>query len=209
MDAWQFYINRWVFPVLFTGLFFCIQANRKPLAEWIRGIKSRKDRLTLGYINEGLKVKLEGRKMLLLPAALAIGLDFLVSWTYQMPMHASGEPLLFALLTGGFLNPVSEEFLVRGMGLGAFALLAERTAKRLKKGETAKYGICLFGMLFISYAFTIGHANCTAYQFTGRFAKSMLFGLLYLSSGRNLLPPIIAHAASNVFLVLNDAANGV
>jgi len=208
MDAWQFYINRWLFPVMFTGLFFCIQAGREPLAEWIRRIKSRKDRRLLGYLLEGLKIEHGDRKKtILLPAALAIGLDFLVSWIYQMPMHASGELLWFALLTGGFLNPVAEEFLVRGIGVGAVALLAERTSKRLDKDKAVKYGICLIGMLFISYAFTIGHDNGTAYQFTGRFAKSMLFSLLYLLSGRNLLPPIIAHAASNLFLILNDEAS--
>jgi len=208
MDVWQFYMNRWLFPVMLTGLFFCIHVSRKPLAEWIGKIKSKKDRLMLGYLLEGLDVKLgDWRKTILPPAALAIGLDFLVSWIYQMPLHASGEALWFALLTGGFLNPIAEEFLVRGIGLGAFALLAERTSKKWKEGEAAKYSIWLFGMLFISYAFTIGHNNTTAYQFAGRFAKSMLFGLLYLLSGRNLLPPIIAHAASNLFLILNDEAS--
>jgi membrane protease YdiL (CAAX protease family) len=213
MDAGQFYIyiNRGVLPVLLTGLFFYIQFNRQLVAEWLGRIKKGKSRLVLGYIlmleylNEGLTVKLEDlKKTIILPVALAIGLDILVSWTYQVPLHASGEVLWFALLTGGFLNPISEEFLVRGIGLGVFIHLAERISDRLKKGEPVKYGIYLFGLLFISYIFTINHANYTTYQFVSRFMQAMLYGSLYLFGGRNLLPPMIAHAAHNLFLILND-----
>ena len=201
MEFLQFYIARVILPVAFTAIFILLQLNGKEL---LKKIKNRKKRLVLEYYLEGLKIKIgDWKKTIMLPAALAIGLDILVSWTYKMPMHASGEPLVFAMATSGFLNPIYEEFAYRGIGIGMIVVPIAETAR----DKTKKYAIYLAGMLMIAYVFTISHDNGTVFQFISRFSLSMLFGLLYLFSGRNLLPPMIAHAASNLFMVLKDSAN--
>ena len=115
-----------------------------------------------------------------------------------MPLHASGEPLWFAAITSGFMNPVAEEFLVRGLFLGPVALLVYKSKKNVK---ITSYSVAL---IFISYIFTISHNNVTDFQFMIRFVDSILYGILYLANKRNLLPAVIAHASSNWFLILKD-----
>lgn len=199
----DFWLNRWALPLILSGLLFYFVYYKKTWINWINKIQNEKWRNYLLFILDGLKINFGNWKTtILFPAVIAIGLDVILAIIFNANAGGYGESLWFATITSGFLNPISEEFIMRGIFLGAFAYVAFR----LPKYKNIAYGL---GLLITSVVFLSGHNNPTVYQIVVRFSMSILFGLLYLINDRNLLPPIMAHAASNTFLILLDVSRGI
>lgn len=125
--------------------------------------------------------------------ALLLGFEVATGWM----MQSYGEALWFSSLTSGFLNPISEEVLSKGILLNLFAF----SAYYLKLTGRKKYSLYLLGITVTSLTFTISHINLGLMQFAARFSSSVLFCVVYLLSDRNLLPPIVAHVVWNWYLI--------
>jgi len=81
---------------------------------------SKKSEFLVSLIN-GIEVKFESwKETVVFPSLFAIVLVLLVSIVVGEPPKPYNEPLWFAILTSGFLNPIYEEILFRGILLGAF-----------------------------------------------------------------------------------------
>lgn len=213
----DFLLNRWLSPALITVLFLLYHSNRTRVDRWVVGkTKNPNMRKYNRFLLNGLDVRIyDWRFTIIAPIFLSLSLDFLISFLLNQPLKSYVESVWFASLTSGFMNPISEEILIHGIVLSLFVFVAKypitdkykyfvnlhRTVRKYK------YFVYFIGLIATSYLFTINHANPFFGQFVLRFASSMLYGILYLISNRNLLPPIIAHAASNWFLILNDMKN--
>jgi len=200
-----FWLNRWALPIILSGILFYFVYYKKTWIGWANKIKDEKWRDYLLFILNGLEIKLGDLKItVLFSAVIVIVLEIILAIIFQTKAGGSGETLWFATITSGFLNPISEEFIMRGILLGAFAYVAYKTPK-----IEQKYLVYGLGLLITSVAFVFGHDNQTLYQIVARFSISILLGLLYLANDRNLLPPIIAHATSNIFLIFLDMSRGI
>ena len=144
--------------------------------------------------------KIKSNYFLLFIIFSPILLDFVISMIYKTALHAPQEPLLFMILTISFLNPISEEFLARGLIIGMIALIP----RIFNTNKVVTILFYIFALLISSYSFTIGHINITQIQFVSRYVASLLFGFLYLTSNRNITVPIVAHASENLFLIIKD-----
>jgi len=188
-------LNQWIIPLVLTVIFLVFLSYRPNLMSKVKKSKKREKYL---FLIDNFKISLGNwKKTILLPIILVILIDLFVMFLFSQKPVFYDAPLWFFAVTSGFTNPIAEEFLVRGVLLGLFVFLGWK----LKFDGNKKHGLYLIGLLFTSYVFTISHINITLYQFTIRFAVSMLFGLLYLVNNRNLLPSIMAHGASNWFLM--------
>lgn len=199
----DFWLNRWALPLILSSILFYFIYFKKTWIDWINKIKNEELRNCLLFILDGLKINLGDWKITILsPAVIAIGLVVLIDNVFNANAGGYGETLWFALITSGFLNPISEEFITRGILLGMFVYAAFKFPKE-------KNLVYVLGLFVTSVVFVYGHNNSTLFQIVIRFLMSLLFGLLYLINDRNLLPPIMAHAANNIFLILLDVSKGV
>ncbi len=192
-----------IYSIVITVAYACFLCHREAI------LTRLKNRFLVKFV-DGLKSEnRDWKQTLLMPTVLAIGLDLSIEWKYQIQLHSKGEPLWLAIPTSGFFTPISEEVWNRGIGMGYVVVLLWWFVeiKRIENQKILKYGFYLLGNLLISLAFTLGHDIRYPVQFVYFFASSMLLGLLYLYN-KNLLPPIIAHAASNLFLIFRDALGG-
>ncbi|MEM0475938.1 MAG: CPBP family intramembrane glutamic endopeptidase [Candidatus Norongarragalinales archaeon] len=202
---WSFYLNRWALPVIVTALFAWFTIYRKRVANWLVKREKRGQPISIRFITDGLRLPLaDWRCTVLAPVLLAVGLELLVAALFNARLTSYGEPFWFAAVTSGFLNPVAEEVLARGCLIG-FSLFFFHWLYLEKLGRTATWFYYATVLVGVSLVFTASHDNYSLIQVAARFSASMLYGALYLASGRNLLPAIAAHAASNWFLIFADA----
>lgn len=191
---WYLYL----FELLGRSVLLLLFVFQNQVIAHIEKIKHPKMRLHLGYVFNGLKAKFTGWKSIILPAASAIGLTLLVSLIFHVPLTLHKAPLLRDLFLFTVLfSPVSEEVLWRALLLSA--LISPQISEKLGLANDGllKYALALF---VVSLLFAGSHINSTSYQFFSRFSASMLYGIIYIVSGRNLLPAIVAHAADNLFI---------
>ncbi len=164
----------------------------------VKKIKHPKRRLLLRYVFNGLKAKFTGWKSIILPAFSAIVLTLLISLIFRVPLTLYKAPLLRDLfLFTVIFSPVSEEVLWRALLLSA--LISPQISEKLGLANDGRLKYIL-ALLAVSLLFTLSHSNPTLYQSVSRFFASMLYGTVYIVSGRNLLPAIVAHAADNLFI---------
>jgi len=214
MDFWMTYLNRWLIPLFLTSLTFYFHFKKDEIRKKIEKFKNITRRDFCLNLLDGFALRFDDwRYTLFVPILAAVALDLLVSWAFQLPLRSMGEPLITALTTSGFLNAVGEEFLVRGLLLGmflAFLLTLRKKSKFhfLKKpvqiSESTYHTASIILVVLTGLVFSISHGNFTFYQFAIRFVNGVLFGVLYLLAGRNLLPAIVAHGAGNWLLILID-----
>lgn len=198
-------LNRFWVPFVLVVVFFCVISKKAAINKWVSD-KSGKIKLKrwVGAILSGVNLDTKNaKKTLLLAVLLAFAADLIVSMIFKTKPTGYGEPLPFALVTSGFLNPVAEEFLVRGLALGMILYTIEMLEKKVI-GRGLSSFLKTLSLLVISVYFTIQHPNLTAFQFWVRFTNSTLCGILYIASNKNLLPAITAHAAHNLLLTAID-----
>ncbi len=125
---------------------------------------------------------------IMVPIIIAPAADIMLGGKY------GGEPLIASL----FANPVWEEFLFRATFIGflGFVIIKSFNFKNEK-------GIYAALLIFSSLSSALWH---TTGIFTKEFLiialNGFLYGALYIWNDKNILPPIIAHAAGNLFLLL-------
>jgi membrane protease YdiL (CAAX protease family) len=161
-----------------------------------------------GTKEQGLKnfkslFKIDFKKPLLViivPAALIIIVDLSLVYITKQPFSIGYDlPFWYLLIQTVIIAPIFEEFAFRGAFLGSS--LVDMT----KKPPKSKY--FWYGLLLVAQAwlFMIWHNFGTPMMFyfnIFRFTGGFLYGLLYIAYGRNLVPCIIAHSASNLLILL-------
>lgn len=206
METWSFLVNRVVFPYVLTFVFVVLTLHFESCKHYmIRKYPSL--RFEINYIFRGLDVRRKPTLAIFFASIVVPPiLSLFLSYAFGVGPSGDGAPLGFALLTSGFLNPISEEFLTRGLLLSIFMLYGEIFIRkgRLKSDKTTRLFIQTVSLVVVSIPFVLAHNNHNIYQLASRFLPSILYGVLYLLSDRNLLPAIVAHSAWNVFLALND-----
>jgi membrane protease YdiL (CAAX protease family) len=199
---------RLLVPFLIAAVYACILVYKKEILAFVKK-KPQKKRCFLRNMIKCLRLDLgDWRFTILLPAILIIVLEVSVARAFGMPLKGQSGVYWFDFATSGLLHPISEEFLIRGLLLGGFFTWLFPCKFKNKKlpqitKHILKHGITLIGVLFSSLVFAISHYNPIFFHFAIRFSASILFSLLYLASGRNLLPPIVAHAAGNLYILLS------
>jgi membrane protease YdiL (CAAX protease family) len=123
---------------------------------------------------------------------------------YKLIPYDEPLPLPVVFILRSVFTPISEEIIFRGLLLGAFANLFFLIFQKIKAYERV---VDCFFLVISSLIFMAAHNN---YNFSildlPRLFFGLLYGYLYLSSGKNLAPPIIAHGLHNA-LVLTQVFN--
>lgn len=214
MPLGPMWLNRWLIPCLIS-VFYLLVYFYPPLRnlffrlvgwfeEKISGIKRTERKLFLRDPKFLKGVRLEANRYWITIAVtssilLILLFDYVSGWSLG---GIEGEALWFSSLTSGFLNPISEELLVRGIFLNVIIFTFVQDFGW--KGEK-RYGIYAAGLILSSFIFALPHANKTLFQWSVRFAFSSLIGLVFILSDRNLLPPIVAHGVWNWYLIAKAA----
>lgn len=204
-------VNRFIFPYTITAIFlltvfsesFRAQMRRwtEQMVDWFNGLHPRADAnflLEHEFLN-GFRLQLDTR-WISLSIISTLGLIAVFEVMGPVPLVSSGEELWFAAMASGFLNPVSEELLLRAilLNLGVLTLYEFELSQYLTRVGEA--GLILLAALI----FTMGHTNPSAYHYLIRIGSSALFSVIYLGAGRNLLAPIVAHGTWNWYLIGKD-----
>ncbi len=205
-----------VIPYFTSIAYIALYPSRARILERLRKSDSPNVRAWLPILqNFKLKVWRWECTFLLFPAAV-IGADLFLAALYGRPLRSYGFPLVVEAATSGFAAPVFESIVSQGFFIGLPLTLAEQVSvARNWRPERRRRALLLVAgcATVLSALFTaVQHpppANVIGtFEFTTRFAGFLLFGGFYLASGRSLLPPIIAHAAGNWFLVLTNLPGG-
>ena len=207
------WLNRWLIPwVVATSylIFYFSPGLRRLLGglfdrleEWSGSRGFDLGFLRSDFFVEGLRLEAK-RKHIILALSGGLGLILLFDAVSGWKLGSYGEALWFSSLTAGFLNPIAEELLARGLFLNMFAFTVYVFGLQgWKKASTYMIGVTI-----VSLVFTVSHLNLGLFQSAVRFSSSLLFCAVYLLSERNLLPPIVAHAAWNWYLVGKDVMLG-
>lgn len=193
-------LNLIVIPGGFTILALLANLYSRRIEKYLK--KGRKRRQLLFFL-QGFRIQLGDwhctiAAPLLATLLLAFAMDGYFTWLRQ-PFVSYNEPLWLSSLTSGFLAPISEEFIFRGFFISFAIFLGMRMIKPYtKKDEFIVNNAALF---VIAFFFALGHPNSSIFDFAARFMLGLFCGVLYLLSERNLLPPIVAHAAWNWYLI--------
>ena len=199
-NDFDFVLNRLIIPIVFAIIPLCINYYRKDIEKYLKKGKKR----PLLFFLDGFRIELGNWRYTIL-APLFIALLFVIitdlyfSWLRQ-PFVSYGEPFWFSSLTSGILAPIAEEFIFRGFFISFAIFLGLYLIKpHTKNTEFIVNNVALF---VITFFFALGHPNRTVFDFMARFLLGLLAGLLYVLSERNLLPPMIAHAVFNWYVIL-------
>ena len=160
-----------------------------------------------GIREKGLKnikslFRIDFRKPLLVivvPAALVVIVNLALVYATNQPLIANDLPLWYLLVQAVIVGPIFEEFAFRGAFFGSSLAVI---AKKAPKSKYFWYGLLLVAQAWL---FMIWHNFGTPMMFyfnIFRFAGGFLYGLLYIAYGRNLVPCIFAHSASNLLVLL-------
>ncbi len=150
-----------------------------------------------------LRLEYEGWFLTLaIPILSVLFLDLVVfKLMFGLSLADYGENLIYGILVRGILNPFSEEIIFRGFFLGMFAATMIEVY-RYQFSKKASDIIYVPFLLFVSFLFVLPHNNYQLAPDLVRLLSGLLYGSLYLFSKRNLLPAIVAHAFSNILIVL-------
>jgi hypothetical protein len=192
-------------PAVICSVFFlCIGLGRK-IREWLKYQNQAAQTVLLSII-DGLKVQVgDWKKTILLPALLTVAFAAFLSWALHPAIQPNADPLWLAAASAGFLGPVSDEFIFRGIGLGlVVALIAALRSVKLPQFVSDNL-ILSMGAIFWSFLFVFSRDTATPYQFISRFCLSTIISCLYILNDRNMLPAIVAHSTYNLMLVASAA----
>jgi len=212
------FLNRLLVPIILSIVFLCAQVYPKKFNTALRAIIDKTPKLGIkpdftistkntmpdlaDFLTYGIVVRKVNWKVVIGIVLIAIALEIGLSYYYSMPLTGEDLPLPVQLISSVLLAPMSEELLVRGFLL-SYVVIFAITLKNIGLGNW--YGFIVgLGLGIVTLIFTVAHGNYSQYQFVSRFAAGLLYGLLYLASDRNLLPPILAHAAANLTIILGD-----
>ena len=137
--------------------------------------------------------------VIVVPAALVVIVDLVLVYVTNQPLIAYDLPLWYLLVQSVIVGPIFEEFAFRGAFFGSSLAVI---AKKAPKSKYFWYGLLLVAQAWL---FMIWHNFGTPMMFyfnIFRFAGGFLYGLLYIAYGRNLVPCIAAHSASNLLVLL-------
>ena len=186
---------QFVFFVLFLGFFLKIDAIKAKITR--AQLKPRAKAVLLEAIR-GCRFSVEDWKLtIILPAVAGALLYLVLAWLLRLPPSPAAALPVIAVLVfiSGIMAPVIEEFEYRAVLIGAGLPLA-------------KYGFKLSGshanivlLLFSTLIFTLGHDLSSTNIIAEHALLGLSLGIIYLLSGRNLLPPVIAHAAFNLMVI--------
>ena len=140
-------------------------------------------------------------KLVVITVIVVVAIQLFLSFAFHAPLKHWDLPLQSLALTTGFLGPIEEEIVFRGLFLSVLLLLTPRFFKQ--RGLSSEYA--LLASVFLSVIFAFLHTmafDFTAYGFQTRFWASIVFSVAYLASDRNIKAPIAAHLASNWLLIL-------
>ena len=141
----------------------------------------------------GLKLEFIELKQIAMIALAVIIADLLFIWLTK-PV---GLPQLdYSIIKTLILSPVWEELIFRGLILGLMPAMLEN---KLKMSRNSSWFKATFGFLFFIQAgvFFLAHGSGSAII----LVNGLLFGLIYLASGKNLLASITAHTTGNLLIV--------
>lgn len=108
------------------------------------------------------------------------------------------EPMWFLLPVRGILNPVGEEIFFRGF----YGLLFLIWIPLLFNIEKLNWFYIIPTVLIQSFVFTIMHGPSSSASYVIRFVSGTIYCLVYVISGKNLLPGTIAHSTHNIIISL-------
>ncbi|MCD6403718.1 MAG: CPBP family intramembrane metalloprotease [Nanoarchaeota archaeon] len=123
---------------------------------------------------------------------LPLFVQFLLSYVILYPEINS---LVLLLTFSMFLRPLSEEIVFRGFIFGS---LLKRYRKKRNYWRTLEL------LLFQAFIFLLPHLPFTKNPL-GVFFSGLLFGILFIITGNDVLLPTVVHIASNI-LIFNDAS---
>ena len=101
----------------------------------------------------------------------------------------------FLFITIFFSKPLMEEIIYRGMIFGLF--LQKFCSKKQKETKLNYILKITFFLILQSLIFTSGHWESKLFAIPSIFFSGIIYGLLFLLSGKNVLLPTIAHLAVN------------
>ncbi len=146
------------------------------------------------------KIKLDNSiKTILIPALLSIALFSVFALTSKQKIIAYDVPLAYLLISAVVIAPIAEELLCRGILLGCFLYCS-----RWIKNKYARISFIAVGFLLQLSIFVIFHLRTKPFEIVMLAANGFLFSILFLAYRTNLLPSIIAHAVSNLAVILTN-----
>ena len=197
MSVLEFAVVQLIKLVLFVPIIW-FSFNYEKIKERIAGLKLSKTKSLLREGLEGCRYSLgDWKKTVLLPAIIGVVLYLALAFILQLP--AAPEAPLFAIavliIVSGIVAPVVEEFAYRAILIGSG--LPTIKYRFNQRGTLITAGVLLFSTLI----FTLSHDLSSIPLIAEHFVFGLVLGLIYLHNGRNLLPPVIAHAAFNLMVI--------
>jgi len=130
---------------------------------------------------------------------LVLAAFVIVIYAFSMNVGVTHQDI--NLVMDVILSPIFEEVLFRGLILGAFITVAVWVMKKYTDEKFYPYilagSIYMIGLIIQGYVFMHGHMKGVDGTL---FADSLIYGIAFTLSRRNILPPIAAHITVN-FLV--------
>jgi len=131
----------------------------------------------------------------------SIGLVLVIDLFYILAVpNVSFPPLQFTAFSTVFLHPAVEEFVFRGLVFGLLLMILN-SFRKLHVSVLIQVPTFFILSFFQAVIFAQYHDSLII------LVQGLLFGLLFIGHKRfgsqnNLLPPIIAHAVHNLFIVV-------
>lgn len=184
---------------IFAAFFLYLNLRPERAREFVRHhVKnSKRANFILSWL-ELLIMKTKGIiPLVVLSAVLSIALELTLSYFFSQPLQALPVEVLTNFILSGIAAPLGEETLWRGIICGLGIVVVEH---RKLTGNWRLMALAV-PILYSSLFFTFSHNTPTVFHIMVRFLPSILYGILFVWK-RNLLLPISAHAAANLFTLL-------
>ncbi len=152
------------------------------------------------WIKESLfNFKIKCKKPLLtivLPSILSLILVLIYSFVFKK-IEAYPASLWLLIITAVIIAPLTEEIFLRGILLGYVVKMSEYTQTKI--GKIIFIGI---GFIIQLALFVFLHQRLEWQNLSILIVSGALYSSLFLIYKKNLLPSIIAHSATNLFVIL-------
>ncbi|MFA6049171.1 MAG: CPBP family glutamic-type intramembrane protease [Candidatus Micrarchaeia archaeon] len=139
------------------------------------------------------------KKTILFAGILGVSLDVGVAWFFGKPLWFDGDKVA-AFFVSVLFAPFEEELLFRAGFIGLLFVVLSEACRPFKQTLGTKTLVVL--AIFSALYFGVVHPNNNAFELALRASSGLLYAGLYLLSGKNLVPPVAAHAAGNLAVIL-------